>query len=345
LPAQRTSETELEELRGKVAQLSRTQPGSKYLQRQLKKGSHEVVALILAEVEQDVARLMCDSYGNYLCSAIFKECHGPQRRRMLEQLSPRISQIACDKRGTHALQSLIRLVGAADEQRLLMEAVKPHVIALSMDANGTHVIQTLLQKFPPWCTAIIYERIVQRMAEVARHAYGLCALKCCISQAVVEQQYCGLVHELAMHSLELVQNEYGNYAVQHALQVWGGNVCAPILRRLEGQIMHLSTQKCSSNVVEKILNVAPPDLRSRFIDELSRGEMTELLKSNYGHYVVKKALQLADPEQAVALTGAIRCSMAQLSTRRHRTKWEKVLEINLESDTSASFNHSSVELQ
>ena len=116
--------------------MSKTQAGSKFLQRQLLKGSGAAVEVILAEVEDEIAAMMCDSYGNYLCSAAFRACSQRQRQRMLAKLAPQIGQIACDKRGTHALQALIGFLQLEEEQLQLMTAIKSQVIHLSKDPNG-----------------------------------------------------------------------------------------------------------------------------------------------------------------------------------------------------------------
>lgn len=314
-------------MRGQVVQLSKTQAGSKYLQRQLLKGHAGIVDVILHEVEQDIAHLMCDAYGNYLCSVAFQACSVRQRKIMLEKLAPRVAAIACDKRGTHALQALIGLLSTQEEQELLMSAVKDHVIDLCMDPNGTHVVQRLLYCFMPPCIDWIYYPVVSKLIEVAHHPYGLCVLKKCISQAKAPGKHQDLLlSQLAQHALDLVQSPYGNYAVQHALEEWGGARCTPIFRSLEGRMMQLSIQKFSSNVVEKLFCSAPPEFRARFISELIESEkMLVLVNSNYGHYVVKRALQLADPHQVRSLLDAIRGSIGQLPNRRLRAKWEKVM--------------------
>lgn len=321
--------SELNELRGQVVQLSKTQAGSKYLQRQLLKGHQLVIGLILHEVEQDVVHLMCDAYGNYLCSVAFQACSVRQRKRMLEKLAPRIAATACDKRGTHALQALITLLGTAEEQDLFMRAVQNHVIELCMDPNGTHVVQRLLFFFMPPFIDSIYFPVVDKMVEVAHHPYGLCVLKKCISQAKTPGKHQDLLlDQLAKHALDLVQSPYGNYAIQHALEEWGALRCMLVLKSLEGRMMQLSIQKFSSNVVEKIFCSAPPDIRKRFIDELIQSDkMSALVNSNYGHYVVKRALQLAELTQVQALIDGISGNLAQLPNRRLRAKWEKVMSV------------------
>ncbi|CAE8585267.1 unnamed protein product [Polarella glacialis] len=322
-----TLPSEAAELVGNVGHMSKLQACSKYLQRQLLKGQPATIHVILDGVEEEIAALMCDAYGNYLCSVAFQACSQRQRMRMLEKLAPKVASIACDKRGTHALQALIGLLTIQEEQQQLMSSIQQHVIPLCMDANGTHVVQRLLFCFMPVVSELIFVAVIERMVEVAHHPYGLCVLKKCISQATVPGRHHEmLLSQLTRHALDLVQSPYGNYAIQHALEEWGGECCTPIFRKLEGRMMLLSIQKFSSNVVEKLFCSAPEEFRTRFISELVESEkMSVLVNSNYGHYVAKRALQLATPEQAQALTEAIRANLASLPNRRLRVKWEKVM--------------------
>lgn len=318
---------EAAEIVGQVSQMSKTQAGSKYLQRLLLKGNSSTVEIILSGVEEDIAALMCDAYGNYLCSVAFQACSMRQRQRMLEKLGPNVASIACDKRGTHALQALIGLLTVPEEQQLLMSSIESHVIDLCMDANGTHVVQRLLYCFLPSVSDVIYSVVIDRMLDVAHHPYGLCVLKKCISQAHQPGKHQDqILTQLTRNALDLVQSPYGNYAIQHALEEWGGERCTPIFKKLEGRMMQLSIQKFSSNVVEKLFCSAPADFRNRFIAELVESEkMSVLVNSNYGHYVAKRALQLASPDQARALVEAIKANLPSLPNRRLRTKWEKVM--------------------
>jgi len=225
------------------------------------------------------------------------------------------------------LQALIGLLSTIEEQEILMHAIKNNVIELCMDPNGTHVVQRLLYCFGPPCTDWIYRPVVDSLVEIAHHPYGLCVLKKCISQAKAPGQYQDmLLAQLSNHALDLVQSPYGNYAIQHALDEWGGPRCTPIFKSLQGRVMQLSIQKFSSNVVEKLFCSAPTEFRMLFISELIESEkMSVLVNSNYGHYVVKRALQLADLPQVRLLLEAIRGNLSQLPNRRLRAKWEKVM--------------------
>eukprot|EP00913_Durusdinium_trenchii_P028839 g27041.t1 len=96
---------------------------------------------ILEGLEAELPEIMCNMYGNYLCSAAFQSCSVAQRLRMLEISSRNLLMIAKDRWGTHAMQSLLSLVCTNDEQRILLLALKEHAVELSLDQHGSHVVQ------------------------------------------------------------------------------------------------------------------------------------------------------------------------------------------------------------
>jgi hypothetical protein len=67
-----------------------------------------------------------------------------------------------------------------------------------------------------------------------------------------------LMNILAENAIELVQNPYGNYAIQTVLDNWDPNICDPIFSKLRGKVAQLSIQKFSSNVIEKCLERSDP---------------------------------------------------------------------------------------
>ena len=140
-------------------------------------------------------------------------------------------------------------------------------------------MQKLLSSFSPSVTDCVYVVMAEQLLEVANHPYGLCVLKKCISEAKKHQEL--LLKKLSRHAMELVQSPYGNFAIQHALEEWGGCRCMPILQRMEGRIMQLSVQKFSSNVVEKLFSCSPPEVRDRFFGELvASDKMSALVNRN-----------------------------------------------------------------
>lgn len=55
---------------------------------------------------------------------------------------------------------------------------------------------------------------------------------------------------------EIVEDAFGNYAVQYALDNYGYQVCWNLIEHVIKNLLSLSNQKFSSNVVEKCIQVS-----------------------------------------------------------------------------------------
>jgi len=103
--------------------------------------------------------------------------------------------------------------------------------------------------------------------------------------------------------------------------------CRPLILKLKGRILQLAIQKFSSNVVEKCIAVTDPQLRQQLIDELvaDRNSMHVLMESQYGMFVIQKALPHAVPRQLQDMKAGIQKHVGGLHNRKMRSKWEKLL--------------------
>jgi hypothetical protein len=321
------------DLKGRVVEFSKSQVGSRYLQRQLRKETPELVALIVMEVITALPELMCDTYGNYLCQQLFVACSSPLRLQILERLMPCAREISCDRRGTHALQALMGVAMTKDERMVVQLGLQrrvgdtPLVVQLAFDAHGTHVVQRILVCFDPSSSEFIYNSTLPLLDQLAQHPYGLCVVKKCIAQASDPQKQ-RIIKKLAAHATDLVVSPYGNYAIQAALEAWGGVACRAIILKLRGRILHLAVQKFSSNVVEKCIAAVEPQLRNQLIDELigpDRSGLHVLMESQYGMYAIQKAIHHATPKQLHEMRQGIQRHVGGLHNRKMRSKWEKLL--------------------
>jgi hypothetical protein len=98
-----------------------------------------------------------------------------------------------------------------------------------------------------------------------------------------------LIEKIGQNCVQLVQSPYGNYAVQQAIDTWEDNELQNIFMNLHANVLQLSMQKFSSNVIEKCLDKADDDTLLMYAKSLSEPEIIKsLAKSNYGFYVVQK---------------------------------------------------------
>lgn len=62
-----------------------------------------------------------------------------------------------------------------------------------------------------------------------------------------------LIINFEKNCIEIVQDPFGNYAIQYAIDTFGNESCKIIIKEICNNIHSLSMQKFSSNVVEKCI--------------------------------------------------------------------------------------------
>jgi len=102
-----------------------------------------------------------------------------------------------------------------------------------------------------------------------------------------------LIDKLSENCVQLVQSPYGNYAIQQAIDYWTNEELHQIYLNLHENVLQLSMQKFSSNVIEKCLDRAGDEVLTLYAKSLSDPEtIKSLVKSNYGFYVIQKLINV-----------------------------------------------------
>lgn len=299
----------LEDLQGEILSLSKDQHGCRYLQKKLEEELPEHRDMIFRETYGHFPELMTDPFGNYLCQKLLEYSTEEQRNVICESVANDLVGISLNMHGTRAVQKMIDFLSnprQPNQIRSIILALSLNVVALIKDLNGNHVIQKCLNRLIPEDNQFIYNAVAAHCVEVATHRHGCCVLQRCIDHAT-DSQRVQLVTEITFHALTLVQDPFGNYVVQYVLDLNDVRFSEPLIRQFAGNVCVLSVQKFSSNVIEKCIRVADPELRKTLVSELlSRGRLEKLLRDSFANYVVQTALDYADPAQRVALVDHIR---------------------------------------
>jgi len=317
--------TSLEEIVGQIYQLTKYQAGCRFLQKKLEEQPDpQHVTLVFNEVFDHLIELMTDPYGQYLVPKLMKYCDKQQRQAIVTKIAPKIVTFACHTYGIHGVQKILEFL--TDEQvDLFIEVIKPNAIHLAKDSKGNYLIQSFLKQFPSERNQFIYNAIKENCVEVATHKVGCTLINRCIDYAN-EQQLHQLVDKIASHALPLVQDQFGNYVVQHLLSTKVG-FTPKIIQNLLGHIPELSVQKFSSNVIEKCLQVASPEQYSAIIQEISEANLLELLQDRYANFVIQTALDVADDQQHAKLVKLILPYIHQIKTPYVMHIQKKILQV------------------
>jgi hypothetical protein len=192
--------------------------------------------------------------------------------------------------------------------------------------------------------------------------FSLCVLKKCLSMCPLSDFLVFSRRFILEYTLEFVNNQYGNYLIQHILERVNAGQMGPqppqqittstpqsphpriadaddpnrhqlpsinelLYAKLRGHFARLSRQKFSSNVVEKCLRIPVPHLRTAIVAELIEADsVASMLLCSYGNYVLQNVLYVASQEECAILFSRVRPEHVLSSLRKNiRMKWERLL--------------------
>jgi len=158
---------------------------------------------------------------------------------------------------------------------------------------------------------------------------GICIVKSFIAANSSLEVRKRTVDVILVNCLEILQNPFGNYVVQEILEKWGYETCKEILKVIHQNIISLSMQKYSSNVVEKSIELSDPVVRSKVLKEfLGSNKITSVIKNKFGNFVLLKAITFIKMDEN--LRNEIRESVSKkinISNSKDKVKFTSLLEM------------------
>ena len=307
----------IEDLKGQIYRLCKDQHGCRFLQRKLKEGNAGDAQTIFDEVKHHFNELMIDPFGNYLCQRLIEFTNDEQRAVLVQSAAPDMVHIALNTHGTRALQVLIEFISTDEQINMVIEALRNEVVQLIQDINGNHVIQKCLNHLTPHNAQFIFDAVGQNCVAVGTHRHGCCVVQRCVDHATGVQKGV-LVAHIVDNAFTLMQDPFGNYVVQYIIDLGHTAFTDPLCYSFVGNMVLLSKQKFSSNVIEKCIRGSSPNCRRMLITEMaSTQNLEQLVRDSYGNYVVQTALDHADGETKLLLVENIRPLMASIRTTPH----------------------------
>ena len=241
-----------------------------------------------------------------------------QRTTLIGNATPNMVPVAFNQHGTRALQKMIESVTTSQQVRMIQAALEHNVTAMIQDLNGNHVIQKCLNKFSAPDAQFIFNAVGRDAVLVGTHRHGCCVLQRCVDHANPHQKDV-LVSQIINSAHVLVQDPFGNYVLQYVLDLANPKYVHDLCMTLMGEYMPFARQKFASNVIEKLLKVAVEEDRGSIIGELINNpiEFQDLLRDQFGNYVVQTALDVSQEDNLRVLIDCIRPCVSNLRNTPH----------------------------
>lgn len=177
---------------------------------------------------------------------------------------------------------------ALDEDDLprLLKEFHHNVLSCIHDQNGNHVIQKIIEvmsnkakdgqqsgddakaQFLNEQIDFVIDDVLGNAASLSCHPYG-CRVLQRILEHCMEEKKTAALDEISKSHKTLLDDQYGNYVIQHVLQFGRQSDRQSILGIVvENGLLTLSKQKFASNVVEKLLKYGTTEQRKAVVREM-----------------------------------------------------------------------------
>lgn len=329
------------DVKGHIVEFCQDQNGSRFVQQRLELAKEAEKLLIISEVLPAVHRLRNDVFGNYVVQKLFEHGTDDMRSQLKKSLEGEVLGLSTQMYGCRVVQKAVEKVNDNDLIDLLSEF---HATVLSCihDQNGNHVIQKMIE--------VISSRSKTYQAEDKKKAIQfskqLCFILDCVTENIVPLSChpfgCRVLQRILEHCIEsqksstldciqrclriLLDDQYGNYVIQHVLQFGRKSDRDIVLGMItENGILGLSKQKFASNVIEKLLKYGNGSHRNAIVREMLKvvddktvenGQCTIVLlmvRDAYANYVVQTTLDVVpEGEEKQLLLQELRSNSAQL---------------------------------
>ena len=317
-------------IQGNFVNIIKTHKGSRIFQNYLKNTHSDILHQIFLEVNPYLKELLIDPYANYFCRKFFTFLNQKDKTDFLLSIENSLIKLSTNSIGTYPIQGIIEHIGSKIEKNIIINAIKDHIEELSLDPYSSHVIEKILSCFEEEYISFIYDYISQNFLKLAYNANGICLVKKIITfthKIKIHEHIKTIVEE---NSMDLIKHPYGNYVIQVLVDNWDLPEVKQILKLYDKQFTSLSMEKYSSNVMERCIEKSD-DILSQYINEVCEsGKIFEVMKNNFGNYVIQKALRLCSGNDRRKLVIEVSKNIYKLNDKKLIAKWKNLIMPHLE---------------
>ena len=292
----------LQEIANKLDLIAKKKNGCKYLEKFLKtmENSSEIINKIFYPQLYWIKlyELSNDLFGNYFIQEIIPKLDTNNLISFTNMVVNNLLNLCLNPHGTRVVQILINTI--RDNRFGLLLLLKNELSKimgqLIYNLNGSFVLMHYAIQIKD--NEMIYDFLNNNIVEIATNSYSCSALQKLIDIGT-NQQGQKLIINIINNINYLIGNQCGLYVLQFIMNKKNYYINDAILGKIIDKIIFLSKRKFSSNVVEKCLETCSPESVNKLINIFNNQEIIcDLIKDNFGNYVIQKLLIVCENEQA-----------------------------------------------
>ena len=315
-------------IKGKFLSILKNHKGSKLLQKYLKPGvPEEVIHLLYMEISPNLSDFITDGYSNYFCKKFYAFLSLKDRIDFLQKIENSILQFSCDSIGTYPIQTIIENLKSDPEKSIVINAIKNHIEELANDPYGCHVLERLLTCIEEEYISFLYSYISDNILKLAKNCNGICLVKKILTFINKKNLHEKIKQIVKENALGLIKHQYGNFIIQGIVEYW--NDYREIIELYKNNFISLSLEKYSSNVIERFIEKDEEILNEYIHEVVKSNRIYEIMKSNYGNYVIQKVIKLAKNENKNKIVFCAAKNINNLMEIKLISKWKSILQYHI----------------
>ena len=303
------------------------QKGSKYIQKKIEEKSPEFLYKLYEQIKNNLFEIMTNQYGNYVVQKFVENCDKKLISNMLKTLSANGSggkifyEISMHNYGTRPLQKMIGNLSNNMTQQdinIILNFTKGNALNLIKDINGNRIIQCIIQNIKnKELLSPLYKEINENIIEIIKTKSGCCVFSKIILN-IIEDDLNSMTDIIINNIENLINDEFGNISLKRIIKLNNENYNNKIFNYIKDNLITLSCQKFSSNVIEASIDNTT-SLKRKVINKLIEKEnnITKLIFDQYGNYIIQNALQNVEKNEFDIIIRLIKENEKKLKQTSH----------------------------
>jgi len=288
-----------------VSSYIKDQQGCRYIQKKIEENP-DISNKLFDILYNDIISMSKDLFGNYAIQKILENIEPNNLIKFIELISKDFYNLAISIYGTRVVQKTLEIVSKINyiknkeiyEQcfKELNKYITENIVALSSNNNSSHIIIKYVNEVKYPQNEELYSEVYINFIPLCKNKHGCCVIQKCIELGNIDQKN-KLLELSKINCDDLISDQFGNYVIQYVLNLNVKSINSKVFEILKNNLIPLCKEKYASNVIEKFLiNKSPESLEIINILLKNENYLHELIKDQYGNYIIQRILQLVERE-------------------------------------------------
>ena len=256
------------------------------------------------EIKPTLINIIEHQYGNYLIQKLVEILIFQENKELFKSLflviDPRLYKISIHIYGTRFFQKTLEKlennynkIETDDLDQVFKNMINNYLYKLCIDKNGNHVYQKIIKMFPKEKNDFLFDKLYDIALEISLLEQGVTIFQTAFEYSSKEQRD-KICNKIIDNIKILINDQYGNYSIQKIFSLNDEKLDERIYKYITENLFELSKLKFSSNVIDKFICNSNIYSFSLIKDMINKDIIKDMIKHQYGNYVVQKALFITE---------------------------------------------------